>query len=149
MSKKIIVLSIVTVMLVGAGSFYGGMKYAEGKNAEVSAFGGSNSSPAERQQRSQFGAAIGGFRGGTGGMGARGGIVAGEIISKDDKSVTVKLNNGGSKLIFVSDATNVSKSAEGALSDLQIGTQILANGAPNQDGSINAKIIQLSPQLQR
>lgn len=148
MSKKIIVLSIVTVILASAGSFYGGMKYADGKNAGVSALGGSNSSPAERQQRSQFGAAIGGFRGGTGGM-ARGGIVAGEIISKDDKSVTVKLNNGGSKLIFVSDATNVSKSAQGSLSDLQIGTQILANGTPNQDGSVNAKTIQLSPQLQR
>ncbi len=71
MSKKIIVLSIVTVMLVSAGSFYGGMKYADGKNTQASAFGGQNLSPAERQQRSQFGAAVGGFRGGTGGMSTR------------------------------------------------------------------------------
>ena len=88
-----------------------------------------------------------GRQGGTRGERNSGGFVVGEIILKDDKSVTVKLNDGGSKIIFTSDSTSVTKSAQGALSDLQIGTQILANGMPNQDGSITAQTIQLSPQL--
>ena len=74
-----------------------------------------------------------------------GGFTAGEIIAKDDKSVTVKLQNGGSKIVFLSDSTEITKSAEGALSDLEIGKNISVNGTTNSDGSVTAHTIQLRP----
>jgi hypothetical protein len=139
MNKKI-VASIAVVIVAGAGLFYGGMKYAEGKSP-----GGQFVRGAGGFQ----GAGTGGFRSGTGGgTRIREGAVAGEIILRDSQSITVKLNDGGSKIIFVSDAIGVAKSVPGSVADLQVGTKIMANGTPNTDGSITAQTIQLYyPQL--
>lgn len=75
------------------------------------------------------------------------GVASGEIISKDDKSIIVKLRDGGSKLIFFSDKTSVSKMAEGSEEDIKVGEQVAANGSANSDGSITANTIQLRPPL--
>jgi len=131
--KKFLPLILIVIIGVGVGAFYGGMKYSE------------NKALSDRQQRmQQFGANFGGFRLGSG-SGQRGGsgFIAGEIIAKDDKSVTVKLQNGGSKIVFLSDSTEITKSAAGALSDLEIGKNIIVNGTANSDGSITAQTIQL------
>jgi len=129
--KKFLPLILIVIIGVGVGAFYGGMKYAESKALS------------DRQQRmQQFGANFGGFRLGLG-SGQRGGFTAGEIIAKDDKSVTVKLQNGGSKIVFLSDSTEITKSAAGALSDLEVGKNIIVNGTANSDGSITAQTIQL------
>jgi len=131
--KKFLPLILIVIIGVGVGAFYGGMKYAESKTLS------------NRQQRmQQFGANFGGFRLGSG-SGQRGGsgFTAGEIIAKDDKSVTVKLQNGGSKIVFLSDSTEITKSAASALSDLEVGKNIIVNGTANSDGSITAQTIQL------
>ena len=136
MNKSIVIIIAVT-LIVGAGAFYGGMKYAE------------NKATAGRQQRTQqfSGNAGAGFSGGTGG-GQRGGggFISGEILSKDDKSVTVKLQDGGSKIVFLSDSTKITKSTDGALSDLEVGKNVSVNGTANSDGSITAQTIQLRQQ---
>src|SRR3990167_3885246 len=106
--NKLITIVIATVVVVGGGAFFGGMKYAESKSprnrvSQADFQNLQNLSPEERQQRFQeLGANVGaGFRGGVGGsQRGGGGFTAGEIISKDDKSVTVKLQNGGSKIVF-------------------------------------------------
>jgi len=115
-----------------------------------SAFGGQNLqnlSPEERQQRLQeLGGNVGGarLRQGFGGQG----LATGEIISKDDKSVTVKLRDGGSKIVFLSGSIEVTKSVSGTLVDLEVGKNISVNGTANSDGSITAQSIQLRPNLQ-
>ena len=146
---KLIVIVIATAVVVGGGAFFGGMKYAESKSPRRLSQGDfqhlQNLSPEERQQRFQeLGANAGGFRGRMGGQ-AGGGFTSGEIISKDDKSVTIKLRDGGSKIVFLSDSTEITRFAEGTLSDLAVGKNISVNGTANSDGSVTAQSIQLRP----
>ena len=141
MSKLVPIITAVAVV-VGGGSFYGGMKYAESKNPRggFSRADIQNLSPEERQARLQ--------QLGTTGRGVRGnggGFTNGEIISKDDKSVTVKLPDGGSRIVFLSGETQIMKSAAGSPGDLVIGAQVTVNGSQNQDGSITAETVQLRP----
>lgn len=141
MAKKIIPI-IIALIIIGGGAFYGGMKYGESKASANRGQGNfsnlQNLTPAERQQRLQQ-------------MGAQGnrtgaGFLMGEIIAKDDKSITVKLQDGSSKIIFYSDSTEVSESATGTVSDLEVGKTVTINGKTNQDGSLTAQSIQIRPE---
>ena len=89
----------------------------------------------------------GGMRGIRNGGGTMGGFIGGEIISKDDKSVIVKLQDGGSKIIFLDNNTKVTKSANGTLTDLTVGTSVSVTGTPNTDGSVTAQSVQIRPNI--
>ena len=69
-------------------------------------------------------------------------MVSGEIINKDQTSITIKLKDGGSKIVFLTNKTTIQKTTEGTLGDLIIGNQITANGQSNTDGSLNATLSQ-------
>lgn len=84
------------------------------------------------------------FAGKVGGQGGTG-MAAGEITAKDDKSITIKLRDGGSKTVYFSDSTKVTKTADGAISDLKIGDSVMANGSASQEGVLTATTIQLQP----
>lgn len=142
--KKILPIFIAAIIIVGGGAFYGGTKYAESKSpAGLQGMGGNftNLSPEERQARmEQFGA--------NGPRGNRsGGFVSGEILSKDDKSITVKLPDGGSKIVFFSGSTKISKSVEGTAGDLTVGQDVVVSGTANQDGSVSAGTIEARPKV--
>ncbi|MCX6227188.1 MAG: DUF5666 domain-containing protein [Bacteroidia bacterium] len=133
MNKKLISIFVIALIVVGAGSFFGGMKYAESKITL-----GGNFKNLTAEQRAQMGA-----NGRNGGMGSSTGSVSGAIIAKDDSSITVQLNNGGSKIVFYSGSTQIAKTATGTASDLEVGKSVIINGSTNQDGSVTAKIIQM------
>ncbi|MFA6306354.1 MAG: hypothetical protein WCV70_00855 [Patescibacteria group bacterium] len=138
MQNKMLIGFIIAVVVVGAGSFYGGMQY--GKNQT------SAQNNAARQQR--FGQGAGPAQGGQfnrQGRVAGGGFVNGDIIAKDDKSVTVKSADGGSKIVFLSGATQIMKSVDGSLVDLEMGENVMITGSANSDGSLTAQSIQLRP----
>jgi hypothetical protein len=151
--KKIVPM-IIGVIAVGAISFYGGVKYSESNFSARggSAWGGQNLTPEQRQQMFQQGGVRTG-RNGTGvniprgGDGAGMNLINGEVISKDDKSITIKLRDGGSKIVFFSDKTSITKTAVGIQSDVVVGEQVMVNGTANVDGSVAASIIQLRPAL--
>ena len=125
-------------MIAGSGSFYAGVKYNQNKNP-VAARGINGSSNFSQ------GGGMSGQRGMRGAGGSNGGFATGEIISKDDKSVTIKLRDGGSKIVFLSSSASISKSVEGAIADLTTGVQVSVNGNANSDGSITATTIQIRP----
>jgi hypothetical protein len=83
------------------------------------------------------------------GQGARlgGRPVVGEIISQDDKSITVKMADGSTKIVILSDSTTYSKTDSASKEDLKIGTQVGVFGTDNSDGSITAQNVQLNPQF--
>lgn len=72
-----------------------------------------------------------------------GGMNAGEITAKDDKSITIKAMDGSSKFVFFSDTTKIAKSTDGTKDDLSVGKSITVNGTANADGSITAQSIQI------
>lgn len=78
----------------------------------------------------------------------RGGVI-GSIISMDDKSITVKLADGSSKIVLFSDATTYSNTVRAAKSDLKVGENVAIFGAANSDGSVTATEIQLNPEFFR
>lgn len=131
--KKHIACAVI-ILGIGTGSFYGGMIFAkENLQQRISGAGA----------RFQQGGSINGNGAGSRGVGMGGEFVNGEVLSKDDTSITVKLRNGGSKIIFTSAATKVGKSVEGSLSDVTIGEHVMISGENNSDGSITAQSIQI------
>lgn len=138
MNKNIILSIVLTAIIAGSGAFYGGMKYAQVKNLGGSA-NFANLTSEQRQQRAQQ---MGGVRRtGSNVQGAN--FTSGDVISKDDKSVTIKMQNNGSKIVFYSSSTPIKKSVDGAASDLEIGKQVMISGSQNSDGSITAQNIQI------
>ncbi|PIT94027.1 hypothetical protein COU00_01020 [Candidatus Falkowbacteria bacterium CG10_big_fil_rev_8_21_14_0_10_43_11] len=151
MSSKAIIV-ILIIIIVSGGFFYAGLKYGQskGKAGFAQMQGGRNRMQGfiNADQKGNQGS----------------GFLTGEIIAKDDKSVTVKINSNrvpmapgadapagqnsqsGTKIIFFSASTSINKQADGTLADLAIGKQITANGTANSDGSITAQSIQIRPE---
>jgi hypothetical protein len=135
---------IVIALIVGAAGYCLGAKYG-GTSSRQAGPGGMNFRELTPEQRQQF--QQGGGRNGAMRAFGGGGFTVGEILSKDDKSVTIKLPDGSTKIVFLADSTTVSKQAEGSLADLEAGKTVMVTGKANDDGSLTAQSIQLRPAL--
>jgi hypothetical protein len=81
-------------------------------------------------------------------MGTRGGVVFGSILSMDDKSITVKLADGSSKIVLFGDSTTYTNTVDAAKSDLKVGENVAVSGTSNSDGSVTAASVQINPKFQ-
>jgi len=135
-NKKIESMLVVAVVAFGVG-FWGGTMYKGSGTANQAGRAFQNGALAGG--RTQNGA---GMRGGFGG-----GAVAGSIMAKDDTSITVKLRDGGSKIVFLSGTTKISKSTDGVADDLKVGEEVVVMGTASTDGSVAAQTIQIRPAL--
>jgi len=68
----------------------------------------------------------------------------GEILSVDDKGVTVKLVDGSSKIVLFSDKTTFATSSTIDKSKVVVGGKVDIVGDPNTDGSVSAASVQLT-----
>ncbi len=153
--KKLLPI-IIAIIIIGGGAFYGGMKYAQSNSPAGGAQGFNqgdfeelrNLSAEERQERFEQTGSAGmiAMRGTRSGDGTGSDFANGEIISKDESSITIKLPDGGSKIVFYSDSTEVGKFTNGTSDDLEIGKSVMVNGEANEDGSVTAQSIQLRPE---
>jgi hypothetical protein len=140
MQNKNIIISVVVCVAIAGISFWGGMTYAR-KN--ITAANASRQGNFSQGGFNQNGGARGqGMRGGAGG-----GLVAGQILSKDATSMTIKLRDGGSKIVLLSPASKVEKTISGTITDVVVGNQVAVTGTANPDGSVNATSIQIRPTL--
>lgn len=142
--KKIAPYLVGVALVAGGAGFFGGTTYAKSKTVRGGRTG----------QFVQFQGGPGGggqFQGRTGGnvafRGAGGGFVTGEILDNDGKTMTIKLRDGGSKIVFLADSTEISKSASGDASDLTVGANVMVAGKANDDGSVTAQSVQLRPMM--
>ncbi len=134
-NKNLIIAVIVSSV------FFGGLGYSFGKTRSVGSF-------------SQFG---GGFPSGREGMMGQGnnrsgnmrqggaGGTSGEVLSKDAQTLTVKLRDGGSRIVLWSPTTQVSRMASGTPDDVMVGSQVFVTGKTNSDGSVSADMVQIRP----
>lgn len=127
MNKQITTI-LIAVVLAGGGGFYGGMKYGQNQRPGPGNFANMTDQRQGNFQR---------------GMIANSGFTVGEVISKDASSITLKLQDGGSKIILISESTPVMQSVSGSANDIKIGEQITVTGSANSDGSISADSIRI------
>ncbi|PIS08989.1 hypothetical protein COT75_03960 [Candidatus Beckwithbacteria bacterium CG10_big_fil_rev_8_21_14_0_10_34_10] len=132
--KNNLLLVIIISLAVGAGAFFGGMKYQQIKQPLRNDF----QSMREMRQAGNIPAGL------EEQSGRQGGMIRGEIISQDKEGITVKLVDDSSKIILVSKETEINKATKATMDDLTIGEQIMVFGKTNSDGSVSASQIQLN-----
>ncbi len=127
MNKNIIIIAVVVSLAFGAGGFFAGTKYQQSKRlAGFNQLGNRNGQGQVRGTNFQ--------------------PVNGEIISADDKSITVKMQDGSSKIVLFSDQTQINQATTATKGDLKVGETVAVFGTSNSDGSVTAQSIQLNPQ---
>ncbi len=118
-------------VVIAAIAFWSGTQYAQ-TNVQTGGRGTFSGARTGRQ---------GGFM--------NGGFVGGEVVSVDDKSITLKMQDGGTRFVFFSPSTKISKSVDGTIADVVAGKQVTVSGTPNSDGSVTAQTIQLRTDMPR
>jgi hypothetical protein len=152
--KSSTITTIVLVIVVSCAAFFGGMKYQESRtgirSGQFNRMGGVNGNgyfmnKNGQTQGMQFqgqgvskGQLSQGFR-----------PVNGEITAIDNNSITVKMQDGSSKIVVLSNSTAINKTDTAAKSDLKLGDTIGVFGTENSDGTVNAQNIQLNPQIKQ
>ena len=122
---------VLAAVLFGAAGFWGGVTYQ--KTQATSGFAG------------RAGGA-GGFGGAAGGAGRSNAanVATGTVLSQDAQSVTVKTADGGSKTVFISAQTEISKQTVLTATDIKVGDQVAAFGTA-ANGGIDARMVQIVP----
>jgi len=124
---------IVGGVVIVALAFFGGTK-----------FGGNDNGGPARMNQGQFGdqqvAHDDGF---DRTMQAGQGFVGGTILSVDENGITVQLTDGGSRIVFISSGTEITKSTDGTLEDLTVGEQVFITGTQNEDETVSAESVRI------
>ena len=136
--NKTVVFAIVIAVVFAAAGFFGGTLYQKSQTVRpgrnfggiAGGIGNSESQAANAMRRSG---------------GLQGGFTSGDIVAKDNNSITLKLRDGSTRIIFYSSSTQISKQASGTVDDLAVGSSVMVTGTANSDGSVNAQNISLRP----
>jgi hypothetical protein len=140
MKNKETIIVILVALVAAAAGFFGGIQYQ--KQQKISfGFGQFGNGPG---MMNSFNNGQNGSRGNRNGMMSNRQTV-GKIINTDDKSITVELNDGSSRIVILSDSTSYSKADPASKADLKTGERVAIFGTTNTDGSVTAQMVQLNP----
>jgi hypothetical protein len=128
--KNKLVLTGVVALIVGLGiGYFGATTFTAAPAKTVSGF------------TRGAGGGFAGARGGTTG----GGFLTGTVASVGSGSITLNTNDGSSHVVLVTPQTSISKSVEGSLTDIVVGSTVIVSGTTNSDGSVSAALVQIRP----
>jgi hypothetical protein len=139
LEQKNLIILILAIALAGGAGFVGGLKYQEYKlqTAFKNGFQRTDLKDGMGTTRQNGQANTAGNKM----MGIR--PIAGEIISLDDKSLTIKSEDGSSKIVLISDTTTYNQETKADKSDITTGKQVTVIGSSNPDGSVTATSVQI------
>ena len=135
MKKQLSMTTVIVIsVVVAAVGFFGGMQFQKMQRVRMMGQFGDVSGQARFGQAGQNRMMSGSNR-----------PIVGEITSNDETSLTVKMMDGSSRIVILSNGTAINKQATGVKSDLKTGERVLVIGTANSDGSVTATNIQLNP----
>lgn len=136
MTKNNLLMMIVVAIVVGALSFYGGTLYQKNKGGNFTARQFQNGTrPSGAQGRN--------------GIAQGGRPVSGEIVSVEKNTITIKTQDGSSKIVIYSDSTKINKTLEGTKEDLKVGEQVMVIGQEGTDGTVTAQSVSVGGNILR
>lgn len=135
--NTVMIVAAVLIIVAAAGGFFAGMQYQKSQSRNT--FG-------QFAQNSGFGGGTGNFVRRNGGTGQGYAPVRGQVISLGSGTLTVKMQDGSSKIVVLGSSTVFVKSQTGTLSDLKQGDNVLVIGTSNSDGSVTASDVSINPQ---
>ena len=136
-----IILSVVVLLAVAGGSFYGGSLYGRSQ-AQTARSAIRQGGPGGT---GNFGANAQGTPGARRAGGQGGGFVTGQIDQVAADSLLLTDSTGKQTKVLVSNTTLIQKQASVALADLKQGETVSVSGSAGTDGSITARSVQVSP----
>lgn len=148
-------ITILVVLVIGAGAFLGGTFFQKHQDslrgltgaalmekiAELGSGQATSGVLGDETRGGPEGFAGRGMMGDDGMINGRGTI--GKITAKTDSTLTVELLNGSTRTINISNSTQIRKTTTGSLADLSVGETVSALGANKSDGSLDASSVQL------
>lgn len=138
MKNKNLIIMVAVVTLVAGVSFFGGLQYQKGQAQAVER----GQTDTSRGEGAGHGGENDNFR--ADGRSGNGMVpIRGEIMSADDTSITIKMEDGSSRIVILSGDTKINKTSEASKADLKAGDTVTAFGTQNADGSITAQNISL------
>lgn len=140
MKNNNLIMTIIIAVAVGIAGFFGGMIYQQNKTQKIATQQGITNVRgfARGQNAGRFGVLNRGMNG-----------AFGEIVTIDANTLTIKMQDGSSKIVNLADTTTISKTDAASKTDLKTGEQVAIMGTTNSDGSITAQNVQLNPILRR
>lgn len=131
-NKNLITLLVVALISLGAG-FFGGVEYQKTKKVTFNRTGAI---------QGQYGTSK--TTGSTTTSKTNGNVsrpVSGEITSIDNGTITVKAQDGSSKIIVISSSTKIEVTTTGSTSDLKTGDTVSIIGTTDTSGTVSAQSV--------
>ena len=120
--NKLIIVSIVLIIISAGVGFFAGTKFRRNNNSNLYQLRRFGNSSNERPVR-------------------------GQIISADKGSITIKLQDGSTKIIIIPSSANILQTEKASVSALKVDETVVVLGTENSDGSVTAQDVQLNPRL--
>lgn len=140
MNKKMFII-IIALIVVGGGAFYGGLTLGKTQSSQgqMNMPDAGNFAGRSGMDRGSFGGVPGNVSRTEDSVNLRGGV-----LSVDDGSIVLELtDNGGSKIVMLSDSTQILETKAVGAEELTEGQSVIVMGTLNDDGTVSASNVML------